>query len=211
MGPVVDFGLREDAQMGGVGMRGLLRQFSRYRGALAVLTLAGCLSACGGLTYRVPAASMEPTLKIGQRVAIDTAAMRAHPPKLDDIIVSYIPRTAELTGTGECGSPSEGAGHPQPCGVTGPGSKSALIYIKRVVGLPGDRIAIVGGHVIRNGSRESDPYIAPCGGVPSCNFPQPVTIPAGEYFVLGDNRGQSDDSRFFGPVPRAWIVGLAHP
>lgn len=41
----------------------------------------------------------------------------------------------------------------------------------------------------------------------SCNYPNPITVPAGDYFVLGDNRGQSDDSRFFGPIPRSAIVG----
>jgi signal peptidase I len=151
---------------------------------------------------------MEPTLKIGQKVTLDAAATRAHPPKPDDIIIFHPPRAAEQ-GTSVCGSTSQGDGHRQPCGVTGPGGESALEFIKRVVGLPGDRIAIVGGHVIRNGSRESDPYIAPCGSSALCNFPQPVTIPAGDFYVLGDNRGESDDSRFWGPIPRAWIVGLA--
>ena len=42
---------------------------------------------------------------------------------------------------------------------------------------------------------------------PECNFPTPITIPAGEWFVIGDNRGESDDSRFWGPVPTSWIVG----
>jgi signal peptidase I len=174
-----------------------------------VLTAAGCLSACGGgLTYRVPSAAMEPTLKIGQHVTVDTAATRDHPPKLNDIVVFHPPRSAEL-GTSLCGIPSEGADHRQACGATGSVGESSLVFIKRVVGLPGDRIAIVDGHVIRDGSRERDPYVAPCGSASFCNFPQPVTIPAGEYFMLGDNRGQSDDSRFWGPVPRAWIVGLA--
>jgi signal peptidase I len=193
-------------------MRGVVRRHARYAGGLVALTLAGCLSACGGSgpTYRVPSASMEPTLKIGQKVTVDPAATRANPPKLDDIIVFHPPRAAEL-GTSVCGSPSQGAGHRQPCGVSASGGESTLEFIKRVVGLPGDRIAIVGGHVIRNGSRESDPYVAPCGSSPGCNYPQPVTVPAGEFYVLGDNRGASDDSRFWGPIPRASIVGLATP
>jgi Signal peptidase, peptidase S26 len=62
----------------------------------------------------------------------------------------------------------------------------------------------------RNGVREPDPYTRPCGVAPDCDFPVPITIPPGEWFVLGDNRGESDDSRFWGPVPAAWIVGEAH-
>ena len=65
--------------------------------------------------------------------------------------------------------------------------------------------------MIRNGAREPDPYIYQCGGGPDCNFPKPIVIPPGEYFVLGDNRGESDDSRFWGPIRRAWIIGVVTP
>ena len=75
---------------------------------------------------------------------------------------------------------------------------------------PGDRISIVNGRVIRNGAREREPYIRACGG-PICNFPEPITIPSGEYYVLGDNRAASDDSRFWGPIRRGWIIGLVTP
>ena len=71
--------------------------------------------------------------------------------------------------------------------------------------------SIVEGHVIRNGTREPDRYIRPCANpkAPECNFPTPVKIPAGHWFMMGDNRGESDDSRFWGPVPTGWIVGGA--
>jgi signal peptidase I len=64
-----------------------------------------------------------------------------------------------------------------------------------------------GGHVIRNGRRVAEPYIQACGGGEGCDFPRPVVVPAGEYVMLGDNRGASDDSRFWGPVPRGWVLG----
>ena len=63
---------------------------------------------------------------------------------------------------------------------------SSQTFIKRVVGLPGDRISIVNGHVIRNGKRESDSYIVQCDGDSACNFPQTITIPAGR--LLHDGR-----------------------
>jgi signal peptidase I len=44
---------------------------------------------------------------------------------------------------------------------------------------------------------------------PSCNLPKPIKIPPGYYFMMGDNRGESDDSRFWGPIPRGWIIGKA--
>jgi len=91
--------------------------------------------------------------------------------------------------------------------------ESKIKLIERIVGGPGDEIYIREGHVYRklNGSgefiRESDSYTRGCGAHPDCNFPHPITIPSKHWFLMGDNRGESNDSRFWGPVPTAWIVG----
>jgi signal peptidase I len=62
--------------------------------------------------------------------------------------------------------------------------------------------------VIRNGRCVSEPHARTACDVPEgCEFPQPVVVPSGDYVMLGDNRGASDDSRFWGPVRRSWIVG----
>ena len=87
--------------------------------------------------------------------------------------------------------------------------RSKTNFIKRVVGVGGDHIKILNGHVYRNGKREKDGYIAPCAGGSACNLPQTITIPPDHYFMMGDNRGASDDSRYWGPVPRKWIIGGA--
>lgn len=78
-------------------------------------------------------------------------------------------------------------------------------YVKRVVGLPGDRVAIHHGVVTIDGTPLSEPYVRYRD---SGNAPE-VTVPPGEYYVLGDNRSNSDDSRDWGFVPSSAIIGKA--
>jgi signal peptidase I len=154
--------------------------------------------------YRIPSGSMEPTLHIGQRVL--TNRLVNHP-SVGDIVVFHPPKGADGQSP-VCGSPNEGSGHAQACDAPTP-AESSQTFIKRVVAGPGDHISIIDGHVYRNGVREKDGYIAPCGPDPSCTFRRPIVIPPGDYFMMGDNRGQSDDSRFWGPVPDKWVIGVA--
>ena len=60
-----------------------------------------------------------------------------------------------------------------------------------------------------NGEVADEPFIRPCRGLAECDLPDEITIPPDHYFMMGDNRGASDDSRSFGPVPRDWIIGQA--
>ena len=62
-----------------------------------------------------------------------------------------------------------------------------------------------------NGVEKTDePYTIPCGNAGgACNLPDTIVIPPDHWFMMGDNRGASDDSRFWGPVPRKWIIGKA--
>jgi signal peptidase I len=154
--------------------------------------------------YRIPSPSMEPTLHIGQRVLANRLIDH---PSVGDIVVFHPPKGAD-PDTPICGNPGQGSGHPAACDTPTP-QESSQTFIKRVVAGPGDRISIVNGHVIRNGVRQNDSYTAPCGNDPSCNFPKPIMIPPGDYFMMGDNRGASDDSRFWGPVPDKWVIGVA--
>jgi signal peptidase I len=154
--------------------------------------------------YRIPTPSMVPTLAVGQRVL---ANRLINHPSVGDVVVFHPPSGADSQSP-TCGVSNQGGGHSQPCASPTSG-ESNQTFIKRVVGGPGDRISIVGGHVIRNGVRERDSYIAQCGDGGACNFRQPIVIPPGDYFMMGDNRGESDDSRFWGPVPNKWIIGVA--
>jgi signal peptidase I len=85
--------------------------------------------------------------------------------------------------------------------------ESTAVFVKRVVAGLGDMISIMAGHVVRNGRGLNEPYTEPCDGAATCSFPTPIRVPAGEYYLLGDNRGASDDSRYWGPVPSGWILG----
>jgi signal peptidase I len=192
---------RRTAKRSGGGMKGLVELVLTV--AVAVV-LALLIQAFIVKPYRIPSGSMIPTLAIGQRVL--TNRLINHP-SLGDVVVFHPPQGADPASP-VCGNAGQGAGHLQACGNPTPG-ESTQTFIKRVVGVPGDRIQIVGGHVIRNGAREQDRYIEQCGSDSSCNFPTPVIVPPGDYFMMGDNRGASDDSRFWGPVPDKWVIGVA--
>jgi signal peptidase I len=158
--------------------------------------------------YRIPSGSMLPTLHINQRVLVNRLGTHFSSPGVGDIVVFHPPMDY---GQG-CANPSEGQNQAgpgaQPCGAAR-SHESSETFIKRVVGVPGDKISIVNGHVIRNGVQEKDSYIQQCNGSGSCSFPGVITIPSGDYYMMGDNRPDSDDSRFWGPVPKAWIIGKA--
>jgi signal peptidase I len=190
-------------------MRAFLR---RTPIVLALAALSGCGSGsathtsqtAGARVFRVPSGSMEPTLRVGARIVVVPRA-----PKVGEIVVFHAPADAErqLCGSGPAahtvrlgGAPCDEAEH----------GESSVTFVKRIVAGPGDEVSIADGHVVRNGVREPEPYVKACEpGVPQCNFPKAVRVPPGQWFMLGDNRGESDDSRFWGPVPSSWIVGTA--
>ena len=157
--------------------------------------------------YQIPSGSMEPTLDIGQRVLVDRVSYHFGDPEIGDIVVFHPPQGAVSGET--CGIPDDehrGAPCPQPTD-----QESDTNFVKRIVAGPGDRLGIKDGHPVVNGVMAKETFINPChGGIPAhCTYRKAITIPPNDYFMMGDNRGSSDDSRFWGPVPRAWIIGEA--
>lgn len=165
-------------------------------------TAASATNASSGVPFTVETSSMEPTFQPETKIYYDPT--RTHP-KVGDVIVFYLPAGGK---EGACGEAMIGG---RACSVPEPGMTQAkLTSFKRVVGLPGDTIAIHEGHVIRNGQPEAEPPVTPCGKDEKveCEFPTPITVPAGDYFVLADSRGlPKEDSRIFGPVPQEYILG----
>ncbi len=156
--------------------------------------------------YQIPSGSMEPTLDIGQRVLVNRTAFHFGDPKPGDVVVFHPP--SGVNRNAECGVPRQSD---QACPEPAEG-ESPDTFIKRIVAGPGDTIAVRNGIPVVNGTPEQpDGYeIIPCGpGGSGCNLPEPITIPEGHFFVMGDNRGQSDDSRFWGPLPEDQLIGKA--
>lgn len=155
--------------------------------------------------YRIPSLSMWPTLEKNQRILVNRLGTH---PGLGDVVVFHPPMDVEDE---TCGNGSQGLGHAQACDRALPEDTATTPLVKRVVGLPGDHLRIIAGRVWRNGVEEKAPYAQPCNGgsLTGCTFPQTFIVPAGEYYMMGDNRGDSDDSRFWGPIHQQWIIGEA--
>ncbi len=158
--------------------------------------------------YLIPTASMLPTIHINQHVLVNRLGSDFSKPSVGDIVVFHPPRDPALCADPHQGANVAGTARAAACAVA-QAKPSSQTFIKRVVGLPGDRISVRNGHVVRNGVAERDRYIAACDDQYACNFPATVTVPRGDYYMMGDNRPDSEDSRYWGPVPKAWIIGKA--
>jgi signal peptidase I len=142
-------------------------------------------------TYLIPSASMEPTLMINDRIMVDKLSYHLHGIHQGDIVVFSTP-------------PAENCGGPPVADL-----------VKRVIGLPGETISLSRGQVYINGKLLAEPWLtaaaqqATAHGPPGAPYAlvQPYTIPAGEVYVMGDNRVVSCDSRYWGPVRESSIVG----
>jgi signal peptidase I len=129
--------------------------------------------------YKLPTASMEPTVSRGDRVGVIRFVGRVAPDR-GDIVAFRAPRRVKAL-----------------CGQTG-------TFLKRIVGLPGERIVERRGRVFVNGSPLREPYVEPARrDAVSGSW----RVPRDAYFVLGDNRRESCDSRVWGAVPEQRLIG----
>jgi signal peptidase I len=132
-------------------------------------------------TFSIPSASMTPTLKVGDRIAVDKLSQHMGGIHRGDIIVF---KRTQLT---LCNAAAE------------------KYLVKRVIGLPGDHLSSTGNTILVDGRPLAQPWLPKDDPL---TYPiAPTTVPSGEYYVLGDNRAESCDSRFWGEVPRGNIVG----
>lgn len=157
--------------------------------------------------YEIPSGSMLPTLRINQRILVDRIGSRFSSPHVGDIYVFHPPASETCADPVE-GENTLGQAAPAACDAV-QRRESSQTYVKRVVGLPGDRLSIVNGRVIRNGVPEPSAYAVACVASAECNFPRTIVVPRGDYYMMGDNRPDSLDSRFWGPVPKGWLIGKA--
>jgi signal peptidase I len=144
--------------------------------------------------YRIPSSSMEPTLhcakpgdfcegRFDDRVVANRLAYRFSDPKRGQIVVFTAPGAADRCSAGDGGS----------------------TFVKRIVGLPGELVSERGGVVYIDGERLVEPYVDPSRrGNESRSWPR---VAPGHYFLLGDNRIHSCDSRAWGTVPRSSLIG----
>jgi signal peptidase I len=139
--------------------------------------------------YRVEGPSMTPTLLDQQMIVVDKAQYYFGSPQRGDVIVFQAPPTALAR-----------------CAPAGDAGQTDVDFVKRVIGLPGDTVqTLPDGGVVVDGTPLQEPYI---NGM-AAQAPDSWHVPSGQYFVMGDNRGNSCDSRDWGPVPRNDIIGKA--
>jgi signal peptidase I len=128
----------------------------------------------------IPSGSMIPSLLINDRIIVEKVSYLFNQPQRGEIVVFYPPKSPEI-------------------------EDSSQPFIKRIIGLPGDRISIHDGKVFANDRPLEEPYIA---AAPKYNMSE-LTVPPNSYWVMGDNRNQSNDSHVWGFLPKQNIIGRA--
>lgn len=180
--------------------KSLIREYLEAIG-LAIL-LALIIRTWGLQAFKIPSESMKPTLLIGDHLLVfksaydiklpfsDRILLRVGEPKRGDVVVFVYPENRDMD------------------------------FIKRIIGLPGETVEVKDQTVLVNGKPIEDPwghYLPTYNGYHQCPHPDhfgPVTVPPDQYFVMGDNRNESKDSRYWfdcqgGFVPRADLIGRA--
>jgi signal peptidase I len=167
--------------------RSLVEWIAVFAGAIVVALLIKTFLV---QAFYIPSASMNPTLLEGDRVLVNKLSYHFHDVNRGDVVVF------ERDPSQPDSSPDE-----------------TKDLIKRVIGLPGENIYFDNGRVFINGKALDEPYLPPgtntLQGTISCTVDKPCQVPQGDVWVMGDNRTNSQDSRYIGPVSEDTIVGRA--
>lgn len=175
--------------------------------------------------FFIPTSSMEPTLlgelrnsgarAEGDRVIVNKLSYRLHEVRRGDVVVFERPGAAE----GEPPPTTSPTPTPDAAHVPATGEDDVKDLIKRVIALPGETVVFADNRVLVNGTALDEPYLPV--GTPTlparsgttwshrCTLDDPCPVPAGHVWVMGDNRLNSRDSRYLGPIPTDAIVGRA--
>ena len=163
---------------------------------LLELALAAALAPDG---LRDPQREHAPAPEAGTSAWSSTLSARER--KVGEIVPFHRPRGRSPTSAAR--SPKRGA----PCATPQGGPITSTTFVARIVAVGGDRISLRRGRVVRNGKLETRKHLRRCKLDQACDYPRTITVPAGHVYILGDNRGASDDSRFWGAVPVAQVLG----
>ena len=173
--------------------------------AVVAIVLASLIRAFVGLAFYIPSESMVPTLKVNDRVLVSRMTYRLRDPRRSDIIVFENP---DYTGR----KPSAIARPFQSLfELVGARQRKDRHFIKRVIGLPGETVEVKDGSVWINDKRLIEPWL-PKDVVTDWPGGSKLVVPQDSYWVMGDNRSDSKDSRFFDSthfIKRSAIIGPA--
>ena len=156
--------------------------------AIMVLLVIGCYFGLRTFvvgTYEIPSGSMKETIQIGDRVFSEKISYYSRSPEVGEVITFDDPLEDDVT------------------------------LIKRVIAVGGDKVDLIDGAVYVNGEKRDEPYTLgkpsyPLDTAPGVEISYPFTVPKGYLWVMGDNRTNSGDSRYFGAIPETSVSGHAN-
>jgi signal peptidase I len=184
-----------------------IRLFREYAVLVVVaVILASLVRAFLGQAYWIPSESMVPTLQKRDRVIVSRISFKIGDPERGDIVVFQNPGFVDEGNKDPISRAARNV-----LELVGIGQPKEKYYIKRAIGMPGDKLSIHDNHVFINGKELAEPWLeknvftadnSTYGGTE-------IVIPKDKYFMMGDNRDYSADSRVFGLVNRSAMVGRA--
>ena len=168
---------------------------------LAVVVITSVLRAFVAQAFYIPSLSMAPQLEVQDRIVVSKLAYRLHDVRRGDVVVFDAPPEREEPEPDKPLLSRAVRAVLEGVNVVKPATTE---YVKRVVGLPGEQVAARGGNLYINDRLLVEPYLPDDRRTEDF---EPVAVPEGRLFVMGDNRPSSDDSRAFGPIERSSVLG----